>query len=536
MSFEELEKLLNQSEGLNLEFKSARNSFDRDKDLPDYCAALANEGGGKLILGVNNDREIIGTRAFENTYNSLPHYLLNALHIRVDVEQVKHPKGRVLIFNVASRGAGQVVRSTGKYHYPMRSGESLVEMDQNTLRNILNEASTDFSSKVVNGLRFDDLDPEAMKILKKLWAQKSNRKDYMQISNQRMLENLSLTKTDGLTYASLVLLGKKEKIGECLPDAELIFEWRQEHNKITYDFRKNWRDPFMRIFDEIWQTINLRNLRIPFQEGFVQRDIFAFDEKSIREAVLNAVTHRDYEFQGKSIFIKASPNSFMIESPGGLMPGITIDNILSKNAWRNRLLAETFEKTGLVERSGQGLDDIFKKTIEDGKGIPDLSGTDKFSVVLEIPAKVKDPNFILFLEKVANEKQISFSLDEIFELEKIREKQKIDDIKFYANKFIKLGLIEKVGVGRGTKYLLSSRYYASVNKLGVHTRIKGLPREQNKQLILEHIKKNKKGHPKEFRDTFPDLGSKYVDNLLQELRRNGKIIFDKSDRSWKLVD
>jgi ATP-dependent DNA helicase RecG len=535
MSNDDLEKMLEEDEGLNLEFKTASNSFDRDNDLPDYCAALANEGGGKLILGVNNDRKIVGTKAFEKTYNRLPHYLLTALHIRVDVYQLKHPKGRVLVFNISARGVGQVVRSTGKYRYPMRSGESLVEMDQNTLKNILNEVSIDFSSKIVNGLKTEDLDTLAVKTLKKLWSQKANRKDYLRVTDQRMLEDISLKKTNGLTFASLILLGKKEKIAEYLPDAEIIFEWRQEQNKVAFDFRKTWRLPFMNIYDEVWQTINIRNLRIPFQEGFIQREIFAFDEKSIREAILNAVTHRNYEIIGKSIFIKASPSGFTIESPGGLMSGVTIENILFKNAWRNRLLAETFEKAGLVERSGQGIDDIYKKTIEDGKGVPDLSRTDDFSVTLSIPAKVKDPNFILYLEKIVNEKQITLSTEEIYELEKIRASQKIANI-LHAERFIKLGVVEKVGTRRGTKYILSAQYYASVDKLGSHTRLKGLSREKNKELILAHIKNNKKGYPREFRDAFSDLGSKHVDNLLQELRRENKIHYSKENKSWILID
>ncbi|MBE7444099.1 MAG: hypothetical protein HS132_02140 [Planctomycetia bacterium] len=58
------------------------------------------------------------------------------------------------------------------------------------------------------------------------------------------------------------------------------------------------------------------------------------------------------------MFIKASPEEFIIESPGGFPSGITIENILYKTSWRNRSIAETFEKAGLAERSGQSMDDI----------------------------------------------------------------------------------------------------------------------------------------------------------------------------------
>ena len=69
---DEFNKWLKNPEGLHLEFKAARNSFSCDKDLPDYCAALANEGGGKLILGVEDKtHKIAGSKAFEETYSKL---------------------------------------------------------------------------------------------------------------------------------------------------------------------------------------------------------------------------------------------------------------------------------------------------------------------------------------------------------------------------------------------------------------------------------------------------------------------------------
>jgi ATP-dependent DNA helicase RecG len=138
-SIKEFDGWLTQIEGKNLEFKTAKNSFSESKDLSDYCAALANEGGGKLILGVDPLRSVVGTKAFHETYNTLSNKLLSSLGIKIDVEELKHPKGRVLIFHIPSRPPGQPVKSTGKYRYPMRAGESLVEMDSMTLKAILNE-------------------------------------------------------------------------------------------------------------------------------------------------------------------------------------------------------------------------------------------------------------------------------------------------------------------------------------------------------------------------------------------------------------
>ena len=108
---------------------------------------------------------------------------------------------------------------------------------------------------------------------------------------------------------------------------------------------------------------------------------------------------------------------------------VNLTNFLSEKSWRNRLLAESFEKIGFAERSSQGLDEIFEKSIRDGKGFPDLTKSNSHSVKLSIPAQVKDEDFILYLERIANERQVSLSFEEIYELEKIRESQKVEDRK-----------------------------------------------------------------------------------------------------------
>jgi len=521
MTIEELNELIKKPEGVSLEFKSAQESFSTTKDLPDYCAALANEGGGKLLLGVNKFGKITGTKAFMGSYNMISHDLLRALSIRVDVQEIETSDGRVLVFDIAGRRPGQIIQSTGKYKYPMRAGESLVEMDLGTIKKILNEYEEDFSAKIVAGLSADDLDKNAIQILKKLWSEKSKKPELRKINTHQILNDLCLVTQNGLTYSSLVLLGKSSAIEKYLPDAEIIFEWRQDPNKISHDSRKAWRLPFLLCYQEIWDEINSRNLRMPFQEGFVQKEIFSFNEKTVREALMNAIAHRDYSIKGRSIFIKASPESLRIQSPGGLLMGITLENILSSCAWRNRLLAETLEKSGLVERAGQGLNDIFLQTITDGKGAPDLSETTINDVVLTIPGVIKDKNFIIFLEKIANQKQITFSSEEILELENIRSKRVSNT--FHRDKLLNIGIIERVGVGRGSHYILSHKYYASEGHAGIHTRISGLSRDQKKELILNHFKKNKRAYMKEFLDVFPDMKNMDISNLLRELREEGKI-------------
>lgn len=538
-SIEEFERWLSRHESERLEFKRAENSYSKDKDLPDYCAAIANEGGGKLILGVTNDRAIVGTKAFTDSHNRLSNDLLEKLGIRVDVEELNHPAGRILIFHIPSHPLGEPVRSTGKYAYPMRAGESIVEMDPGTLRKILTEGEPDFSAKIVPGFSISDIDETAIDNFRKRWAQKQNRAEYSGYDIGKTLLAIGLINDNGLTYAALVLFGKKESIDRLLPGSEIIFEWRHDAGKTPHDFRKNWREPFFKVYDDIWETINARNIRFPYQDGLFQLEVFAYSEKPVREALLNAVAHRDYTINSQSVFMRVSPDSFSIESPGGFPRGITVENILTKSVWRNRLIAEVFEKAGLVERSGQGMDDIFRKTISEGKGVPDFSGTDAYGVKLNIPAKIKDMNFILFLEKVAGEEQVSLTFEEIYELERIRRNQKVSTPEF-KERFLSLNLIEKVGKTRDAKYILSHNYYKHEGKTGKYTRLTGVTRDMQKEFILRHLKKNRKGTLVEFQDIFSGQGVKPMDisNMLRELRREGLIEHQGAKKTgfWILSD
>jgi Putative ATP-dependent DNA helicase recG C-terminal len=107
------------------------------------------------------------------------------------------------------------------------------------------------------------------------------------------------------------------------------------------------------------EVINTRNPFRTLKTGLFHTDIPAFPEAAFREAILNAVIHRDYLEPG-SVYVRHTEREMVISSPGGFIGGITPDNILhAEPRARNRLLAEVFQKIGLVERAGIGRRRIF---------------------------------------------------------------------------------------------------------------------------------------------------------------------------------
>jgi len=538
------------SENENLEFKEAKKQISllgdggrQRKSLLGYVVAIGNEGGGYLILGVKDkinpktgSRDIVGTRTLKDIEDTKSQ-IFRKINLRIQIEQFFIRDDRVVAVTIPNHLIGQPLKFHGQYL--MRVGDELQDMDSSTLRNILNEKLEDFSEEFCNDATLSDLDLKAVNNLKNKWVEKTKNNSYLTFSNESLLEKLSLFKNKRITNAAILLLGNEKAMSRYFPSSEFIFEWRSDIDKIDFDFRKTWRNAFLNIYNEIWDAVNSRNTRVPFRQGFFEKDIWSFDEYSIREAVLNAFAHREYKNRTEPVFLKLSPEKFSIKSPGGFLPGVTPENILFvEGKWRNRFLMEILERIGLVERAGVGLDRIFKNNIMDGKGIPDFSDSDPDYVVLNIPSKVQDINFVKYLQKISEEKQITFDeIEDIIFMENVRTEGKSNN-KEKINKFIKLNLIEKIGSGRGVRYILSKDYYGFIDKKEEYTRRKWIDKNIQKELLLQYFKDHKHGRMSDFLRLFEDrLTRRQIQGLLKVLKIEGFIYFDGKPRSvdafWK---
>jgi len=513
---EKLAAWLNTKEDEHLEFKEAKVHYDFEK-LVKYCVALANEGGGRMILGVTDKRprKIVGTKAFLDLERTKAG-LLERLHLRFFVEEIHHPQGRVIVVEVPSRPIGMPVQDKGAYW--MRSGEDLVPMTPDMLKRIFDESGPDFSAEICHQASLDDLSGEAIERFRSIWRKRSGNAALQELSPAQLLEDAELIVDGGITFAALILFGTRQTLGRFLAQAEIVYEYRSSEASVPYQQRKEFREGFFLIHDSLWQTINLRNDIFHYQDGLFRQDIPAFNESVVREAILNAVSHRDYRLAG-SVFIRQYPLRLEIVSPGGFPPGITVENFLWRQSPRNRRIAEVFARCGLVERSGQGANRMFEECIKESKPVPDLSDTDDYQVSLALRGNIQDPLFLQFLEKIGREILASFTTKDFLLLDFLHKEKPVP--LEYADRLprlVDLGAIERAGKG---KYILSQRFYALAGKIGVYTRKKGLDRETNKALLLKHIKRKKKTGTRleELMQVLPAQTHHQVQSLLRELKK-----------------
>lgn len=137
----------------------------------------------------------------------------------------------------------------------------------------------------------------------------------------------------------------------------------------------------------------MRNDKQHYQDGLFIYDISTFNERVVREAVLNAASHRNYQLGG-SVFVRQYRDRLVIESPGGFPNGISLDNILDRQVPRNRRIAEILSLCGLVERSGQGMNLIYELSIKEAKQLPDFSGTDADFVSITLHGLIIDTKML----------------------------------------------------------------------------------------------------------------------------------------------
>lgn len=523
VSIDILQTWMNAKEDEHLEFKEAKKNFHFET-LVKYCVALANEGGGIMILGVTDKlpRKVVGTQVFSNLEKTKAG-LIERLRLRMDVEEISHPDGRVLVFQVPSRPTGMPMQYEGAYW--MRGGEDLIPMTPDLLQRIFAESGPDFSAEICISAQLGDIDQNAVEVLRRLWQSKSPDQDISTRPIEQLLSDAELVVDGRVTYAALILLGKREALGKYLAQSEVIFEYRSNEAPGPAAERHEFRQGFLSMLDEIWRLINLRNDRQSFQQGLFVWEVPTFNERVVREAVLNAVSHRDYR-HGGSVFIRQYSRRIEIVSPGGFPPGITPDNILRQQNPRNRRIAEALSKCGLVERAGQGFDFIFSESIRQSKPLPDFSHTDAHSVSLTLQGEIQDPEFLRFLEEIGQERVTAFGINDFLVVDLVHREQPVpDDLQSRVNHLLDQGIIERVGRGRGVRLMLSRRFYRHIGKAGTYTRKRGLDRETNKELLLKHIRDNRKegSQLKELMQVLPSLSRAQVQNLLQSLKHEGYI-------------
>ena len=477
----------------NLSFNGSdkQKPSDRRKCILGYVVALANANGGYLVLGMEDafPHKVVGTSQCENALGKLENEIYKALQIPVDAYDLfDEQNNRVVVVEIPRHPVGKALRFED---VPLwRSGEELIPMPDKVLFSILQETDPDYSQAICEGVTIDDLDKEAIDILKEKYARKQNNPTFTSLSDRQALSDLKLIEGNKVTNAAVLLVGKAEIIQQNFPQAKVQHEFRTTEGQERFDKRLSFVAPFYILIDQLWKAVNDRNGSVPEQEGAYMFDIPFFNEEVIREVINNAFAHRDYRLASE-IVIKQYPTKLSVISPGGFPIGVTLENILTVSSTpRNRLLADVLAATGIVERSGQGMDVIFRLTLSEGKQTPDYSKTNDYQVTAILSATVKDPGFALFIKSIQQElpENQKLSVFDVLTFCAIREGKQPKD-KEIAKRLYSMGYLEKRGKTSAIRYILPRRYYELTGNQSEYSELTDWDDEQIWSVLFRYLKK-----------------------------------------------
>lgn len=404
MTLDDVRRLITEPETPQVEFKEARQSF-KTVELLKYLCAFANEGGGCIVLGVTDraPREIVGSQAFQDIHAEIHNWKqtlgrhIEAFELRDSAELFDDGR-RVLVVQIEGRASGECVTYKGMAY--VRDGESLVPMTTAHMRAIALE-NVDVSARLLPDSSPDDVDSEALQAFRDglvaRAATDAARRRYQALPAADLLRDLALTAPDGtLTVAALLLVGRASALQRQLAQAEVIFEKRKLPTSIRYEVRHTVREPLLLGLDELVSAVMpyARLNPIEVQEGTRVTQLARYPERSVREAILNAVAHRDYT-SDESVFVDLSEAAFVVTSPGAFPGDVTPTNVADKRVPRNRLLAESLEKCGQIERSGQGVDLMMLAAVRLGQPLPDFEEPEGRRVCVTLTGR-SDPAFFGF--------------------------------------------------------------------------------------------------------------------------------------------
>ena len=502
MNIDDFAEILKIGESINTEFKSWNKVSDMKKRINlavDELIAFANNKGGTLYFGVEDNSEVTGCDGnydLQNIIESI--YEKTRPSIFVDPEEIEYNGKKVIALTVASDG---ITHATTDGRCLKRLGKNSKPFYPDEMSNRYSEIqSSDFSGRILSDSTEDDINKlEVYKLKEKLKA-RNPESTLADMDDIAFLRDLALVKSDSgnikLTVAGLLFVGKEQAINRLLPQAEVIYLHYSESNLEEYDARLDMKAPIISVIDRLSEKIQDSNRIVNVQVGLFRLEIVDFPEKVIQEALLNALSHRDYQSQG-AVYVKHYPDKIVIENPGAFLDGITENNIITHpSVPRNKLIAETLQHLKYVQRTGQGVDIIFREMISSGKPFPEYKSYND-AVSLTIYSAIDDIDFVKFIANEENGLSRSFSLSELMILRYLKDNRKItmseaesliqearDQAQNACNNLKRYGLIEL----SGNEYMLTAKIYDELKNSVDYTKDKAIQYIKAREMILEYIR------------------------------------------------
>lgn len=396
MSESELRALIAQGERLHVEFKRAATP----EELVETVVCLANrptEEWGYLLLGVDDDGAIVGTHFHRETQYREPLQIQALIAgrtrpaITCEVAFVPVEEKMVIAIRIP-RAARPVGTASGRYLRRVIGGRGTPECAPYHFHEmqafLAAQGSLDYTALPVPGACWNDLDPLEFERFRRFIRESRGQGDavLLELSDVELAKSLGAVEANHEPHTiralALLLFGREDALRRYLPTHEVAF---QVLSGVRPEVNEFFRYPLLRALDEIMLRFRARNReREELLSGATRVGVPDYSERAFREAVANALVHRDYARSG-AIHIQWHPDRIEVSNPGGFPEGVRLDNLLvAPPRPRNPLLADAFKRAGVVERTARGIDMMFYEQLRFGRPAPCYERTTESDVVVAL--------------------------------------------------------------------------------------------------------------------------------------------------------
>ena len=498
--------MLPKIESLTIEFKSDRNRLS-DAEIFEAVVAFANTEGGELFLGIEDNGEVTGVhKAHENTL-TVPALIANntipPISVRAEIVEDVLP---VLKISVPKSYSGITATVSGKtLHRRLKANgepENVPMYPSEFATRLSDLRLLDYSAMPVFQSSIEDFDPIELQRLRQLIATYNGEKNLLDLADEDLFKALGLVREQNNTLyptiTGLLLIGKIEAIKQYVPTHAAVFqvlEGTEVRNNDDYVL------PLLQTIERLNNSLEARNPEQEIEMGLFRFAIPEFDKRAIREALVNAFSHRDYSKMGR-VRVTVSDEGLTIANPGGFIEGVSINNLLTAEPHgRNPQLADALKRIGLAERTGRGIDRIYEGSLIFGRPLPDYSASTTVTVSLFIQRSKADRQIVRLITNEQKRLGRPLSLNTLLVLNKLKDIPKstveqiadaihVSDVavKGILDASIEAGIVEGFGSGKYRTYILSPKAYGTQSEKIGYVRQVDIDETRYPELIINLAK------------------------------------------------
>lgn len=505
---EDVRRLIIGGESYTVELKRATSKQSlNDRELVEAVVCLANGAGGVLLLGVEDNGEItgVGPRHGDGTNidllraliinqtdpsvstNVTPAELDGQLVVAIEVPDMPTPVGtKAGVFKRRStRADGTSECVPYRPHEMMSAGFSL--------------SGRDYAEVPARGVTIDDLDSTEFDRLRRLSSTGRGDAILAEASNIEICRALRVarsdTRADEMTIGAVLLFGTPDVMGRHAPTAECLFQIISDGKIATNEVL---REPLLKAAEDLFRLVDRDNSEEEVVVGLHRVGVPRIPRVTMREAIANALVHRDYAELGP-VTVRLTDEEFIVQSPGGLPPGVTLSNLLDESKPRSVVLADAFKRAGIVDRAGRGIPDMFTSLLRAGRDAPDYSRTTDRSVTVATQTSNSDLELVRFIATYEDDHS-ALALAQLRILHELKDlgastlreieqslSIPIAALRIQLTRLIELGLLEVHGNGRSRRYHLTPGFYRAAQDPNAYVRVRAVDPIQQDQMVLSYI-------------------------------------------------